>query len=417
MIPIYRGEAAREWVRRQNLSHSDSSIAQSVSDILAQVRTRGDAALQELAVRFGDPPAGVLALAEIEAMLQKLGSADRQALDAAAERIQRFARAVMASLGQVRLEGSEFQAGMVWQPVQRAGCYAPAGRHPLPSTVLMTGLAARAAGVPEVCLVCPKPDPAVIYAARLCGIDKVYRMGGAQAVAALAYGTESVAAVDMVVGPGNAYVTEAKRQLQGVIGIDMLAGPSEVTILADGGANPTWLAADLLAQAEHDPDARVVLLTWGETSLEKVAEEVGRLYDEGGYPDFLPRSLQQSGLLGLESPRECARAANQLAPEHLHLAMKDPGLVQPELRNYGALFVGYTSTVPFGDYGAGPNHTLPTAGTARFASGLSPITFLRAQCWLEVQPQCRELASHTARLADLEGLHGHAQAARLRLQK
>jgi len=350
-------------------------------------------------------------------MLEQLRAADREALDAAAGRIQSFAQAVMASLGRVHLEKAEFQAGMNWQPVQRAGCYAPAGRHPLPSTVLMTGLAARAAGVPEVCLVCPRPDPAMVYAARLAGIDNIYRMGGAQAVAALAYGTESVPAVDMVVGPGNAYVTEAKRQLQGVIGIDMLAGPSEVTIIADGGAKPTWLAADLLAQAEHDPDARVVLLTWEGGMLEKVAEEVTRLYGQGGYPDFLPQSLQHSGLLELKSHSDCARAANRLAPEHLHLAIQDPGLVRSELRNFGALFVGYTSTVPFGDYGAGPNHTLPTAGTARFASGLSPITFLRAQCWLQVKPQCPELTANTVTLADLEGLHGHAQAARLRLQK
>jgi len=414
MIPIYRQAAAEAWIRSQNLTQSTESVRQSVVEIVAQVRAQGDAALAQLAHRFGDPEPGLLTPEELAGMRDQLGASQRSALEAAAGRIQKFNAAVMASLGRVQLQEKEFATGMRWQSVQRAGCYAPAGRHPLPSTVLMTGLAARAAGVPEVCLVCPKPDPAVVYAAGLAGIDKVYRMGGAQAVAALAYGTESVPAVDMVVGPGNAYVTEAKRQLQGVIGIDMLAGPSEVTIIADQQANPAWLAADLLAQAEHDPDARVVLLSWEDSLLAGVSQAITGLYRGGGYPDFLPESLQQSALLCLESPRACALAANRLAPEHLQLALAAPEEVQLQLRNYGALFIGYHSTVPFGDYGAGPNHTLPTAGTARFASGLSPITFLRAQCWLQVHPHCPTLAADTVQLAELEGLHGHAQAARLR---
>ncbi len=405
MIPIYK---TTDWI--QNLTQPPGHT-QAVEVILEQVKTGGDASLRQLAEKFGDPAPGPV---DLDPLIQLLPEPDKRALERAADNIRDFAARVMASIQPFRLEQPEFHSGMHWQPVPRAACYAPAGRHPLPSTVLMTGLAARAAGVPEVCLLCPRPDPAVAYAARLAGLDPVYQLGGAQAVAAVAYGTETIPRVDMLVGPGNAYVTEAKRQLQGVIGIDMLAGPSEVTIIADAGANPRWIAADLLAQAEHDPDARVVLVCWDESLLEPVTIELHNLYQSGKYPDFLPQSLRQSALLCLQSPEECAAAANQLAPEHLHLAMRHPETLQPFLRNYGGLFLGYHSTVPFGDYGAGPNHTLPTAATARFASGLSPLTFLRAQCWLQVHPHCPELVRSTVRLAQLEGLHGHAAAARLR---
>lgn len=405
MIPI------REESWLQNTLSQPPSHTQAVENILEQVKNRGDKALQELAQKFGDPtPTKV----DLDPLIAQLSPEHRKALDHAAHNIKTFADKIIASIQPFQIDNPEFQAGMHWQPVQRAGCYAPAGRHPLPSTVLMTGLAARAAGVPEVCLVCPRPDPAVAYAARLANLHPVYQLGGAQAVAALAYGTETIRKVDMVVGPGNAYVTEAKRQLQGTIGIDMLAGPSEVTILADENANPRWIAADLLAQAEHDPDARVVLLTWHLPHLKAVQEQLHHLYQSGQYPDFLPDSLQHSALIHLNSPEECAHAANQLAPEHLHLAVQNPQTLTPLLRNYGALFLGYHSTVPFGDYGAGPNHTLPTAATARFASGLSPLTFLRAQCWLQVHPHCPQLVENTVQLAQLEGLHGHAAAARFR---
>lgn len=406
MIPI-RDE---NWLNHTLSQQPDHTRA--VQEILQHVQKDGDQALQQLAQKFGDPPPQAI---DLDPLIAQLTPEHKKALEHAAQNIKTFADKIMASIQPFQIDQPEFQSGMHWQPVQRAGCYAPAGRHPLPSTVLMTGLAARAAGVPEVCLVCPRPDPAVAYAARLAKLHPVYQLGGAQAVAALAYGTETIPKVDMVVGPGNAYVTEAKRQLQGIIGIDMLAGPSEVTILADENANPQWIAADLLAQAEHDPDARVVLLTWHQPLLEQVQKQLDHLYRTGQYPDFLPESLKHSALICLNTPEECAQAANRLAPEHLHLAMQNPETLRPLLKNYGGLFLGYHSTVPFGDYGAGPNHTLPTAATARFASGLSPLTFLRAQCWLQVHPHCPELVENTVQLAQLEGLHGHARAARLRL--
>lgn len=405
MISIHE----QSWL--ENTLHQSPTHTHKVQEILAAVKQNGDQALRQLAQNFGDPPPGPV---DLDPLIAQLAPEHKAALDLAARNIKAFADQVMASIRPFQIQQEEFQSGMHWQPVQRAGCYAPAGRHPLPSTVLMTGLAARAAGVPEVCLVCPRPDPAVAYAARLANLQPVYQLGGAQAVAALAYGTETIPKVDMVVGPGNAYVTEAKRQLQGVIGIDMLAGPSEVTILADEGANPRWIAADLLAQAEHDPDARVILLTWHQPLLQAVQQQLHELYQTHTYPDFLPESLKNSALIHLKTPEDCAAAANRLAPEHLHLAMQNPETLKPLLKNYGGLFLGYHSTVPFGDYGAGPNHTLPTAASACFASGLSPLTFLRAQCWLHVQPQCPRLVQNTVQLARLEGLQGHAIAAQLR---
>ncbi len=414
MIPLYQGASALEWLQRGPAQAHGCREEEAVRAILEQVRTRGDRALAELAERFGDPVPRLISPAEQLELGATLGEDVRQVLQRSAQQIRRFAEAMVAAVQPVRLDNAEFSAGMEMRPVDRVACYAPGGRHPLPSTVLMTGLAARAAGVPCIHLICPSPHPAVMVAAQLIGADRVYQMGGAQAVAAVAYGTQMVEPVDMVVGPGNAYVTEAKRQLQGLIGIDMLAGPSEVTIIADEGANPEWLALDLLAQAEHDPDARVVLLTWDLALAQAVSRQLEQLYRKPCYPDFFASSLDHSALLVLEDVLACVEAANRLAPEHLHLAVSDPLSLKDKLRHYGGLFLGYASTVPLGDYGAGPNHTLPTAGTARFSAGLSPLTFLRPQCWLHTH-QAGRLAADAALFAEQEGLLGHAAAARARL--
>ncbi|MFN8608812.1 MAG: histidinol dehydrogenase [Vulcanimicrobiota bacterium] len=415
MMPLLRGAQARAWVASVAAAAQDPVIALRVSEILGQVRQQGDAALAELAERFGDPAPRLLSSTERQSGASSLGQSERQVLQQAAANIQRFHQAVASSLAPVRLEQPEYSCGMRLQPVARVACYAPGGRHPLPSTALMTGLAARAAGVPEIVLVCPNPHPAVLYAAELIGADSFYQMGGAQAVAALAYGTDTIPRVDMLVGPGNAYVAEAKRQLQGVIGIDMLAGPSEVAILADSGADPLWLALDLLAQAEHDPDARCCLLSWDEGLLDAVSQQIQQQLARGPYPDFLRQSLDCSALLLLKDLDECLAALDQLAPEHLHLAVAEPLPLQERLQHYGGLFLGYHSTVPYGDYMAGPNHTLPTGTSARFSGGLSPLTFLRPQCWLHVPGPSPGLSRDTVTFAELEGLHGHAAAARARL--
>jgi histidinol dehydrogenase len=415
MIPVLRGAQALEWVSGLAGSSEDPIVVSRVSEILEKVRQQGDEALSELAARFGDPAPRLLSSEERQAGAAALPESQREVLQRAAANIEKFHRAVAASLKPVQVENPEYSCGMRLQPVNRVACYAPGGRHPLPSTALMTGLAARAAGVPEIVLVCPSPHPAVLYAADLIGAQQLYQMGGSQAVAALAYGTASIGRVDMLVGPGNAYVAEAKRQLHGVIGIDMLAGPSEVAIVADPGADPVWLALDLLAQAEHDPDARCCLLSWDEALIQEVARQVQLQLAQGQYPGFLRQSLDCSALLLLRDLDQCITAVNQLAPEHLHLAVAEPLQLQDRVRHYGGLFLGYHSTVPYGDYLAGPNHTLPTRTSARFSGGLSPLTFLRPQCWLHVPGPAPQLSRDTVAFAELEGLEGHAAAARARL--
>lgn len=411
MIPVSDGP---QWLANQLSTRFEArpEVTASVQEIIGQVRERGDEGLRAVAERLGDSPPARFSVKQLESE-QQLSPQTRALLERAAGNIEGFARAVVDGLHPVTIEHSGFRTGMRYQPVERVACYVPGGRYPLPSTALMTGLTAKAAGVREICLLCPQLHPAVVYAAKLAGIENIYQMGGAQAVAAVAFGTESVKAVDMVVGPGNAYVTEAKRQLQGVIGIDMLAGPSEVTIVADSPAKAEWMALDLLAQAEHDPDSRVYLLTPSRELAEEVSQEIVRLYGELALPDFLESSLSRSALLTFPDLEQCLEAANAIAPEHLHI--HDAGL-RDQVDHYGGLFVGEQATVPFGDYMAGPNHTLPTGRSARFSSGLNPLTFLRPQSWLEVNDPS-QLAQDTALFADLEGLTAHAAAARARLPK
>lgn len=417
MISIYSGDEAREKLRGFQVPQApDEGIVQTVSEIIIAVRERGDAAILELAKRFGDetPENFALTQEEIQAALSRLPAETRNLLERAAGNIRAFAGAVMGSLSPVRLERGEFTAGLDLRPVERAGCYVPGGRYPLPSTALMTAITARAAGVEELAIASPRVADEVVYAGTLAGVETFYRIGGAQAVAAFAFGTESVKAVEFIAGPGNAYVTEAKRQLQGLVGIDLLAGPSEVAIIADAPANPRWLALDMLAQCEHDPQARAWLLTDSRELAESVAEEIKQLAGELQLPGFIDESIAGGAILVLEHMDDCAAGANQLAPEHLQLSVADPQTLRERLTNYGALFVGYQACVPFGDYMAGPNHTLPTGRTARFAGGLSPLTFLRAQSYLEVGSNPDALTRDSAVLAQIEGLTAHAAAARAR---
>jgi histidinol dehydrogenase len=415
MIRLLTGAEAKTWLAQPAPPTTTADLGVAVSAIIERVRRGGDVALAELASSYGDSAPRLISVEERRELAGGLSPDLYGVLRRAADNIEAFALAVMGGVQPVAIETPELRAGMDLRPVSRVACYAPGGRHPLPSTVLMTGMAARAAGVPSIDVVCPSSHPAILAAAEMVGARKVYQMGGAQAVAALAYGTDTVDRVDMVVGPGNAFVTEAKRQLQGVIGIDMLAGPSEVAIVADEGADPRWLALDLLAQAEHDLDARVVLLTWVSALASRVRDEITAALGAGGYPDFLTRSLESSVLLVLEDKLACLQACDLLAPEHLHLALADAGDCKEKLSHYGGLFLGYGTTVPFGDYVAGPNHTLPTGRTARFSGGLSPLTFLRPQCWLQTVGDLHRIASDTAVFADMEGLSGHAAAARARL--
>lgn len=415
MIPVYQNEIASQKLAelsKANFDLSDQSVEASVSKIIAQVKADGDSALKALAKEFGDavPDSFLLPQATIDAAIKGLPQETKTILDTAAKNIRTFAEAVKKSVQSVSLDHGEFSVGLDWRPVDKVACYVPGGRYALPSTALMTAITSQVAGVPEITIVSPRFGDEVIYAGSLAGATRYVQLGGAQAVAALAFGTETILSVDMIVGPGNAYVTEAKRQLQGVLGIDMLAGPSEVAIIADSGANPTWVAIDLLAQAEHDPDARAYLFTDSLKLAEAVAAEIPVQVQNLGLPEFMQQSLTQSGLFVLKDLAACVDAANALAPEHLALMVANPDQLKTNLRHYGAVFLGYGTTVPHGDYLAGPNHTLPTARSARFNGSLNPLTFLRPQSWISVKETAKNFHQTTGDFAKLEGLAAHGAA-------
>lgn len=394
----------------------DPEVEAAVADIIETVRAGGDAALEELSRRFGDPTPGSVRVSseEIARRAGAVPAETRALLERAAENVRVYAEAVRDATRPFELVRTGVTVGLEFVPVERAACTVPGGLHALPSTVLMTAIPARVAGVHELAVVCPRPTDEVLLAAALAGADRVYRLGGAQGVAALAYGTESVPAVDVIAGPGNAWVTEAKRQVHGVVGIDMLAGPSEVAVIADGGADPARVALDLLAQWEHDPLARAWLLTNDGVLARAVAEQLRGILARFAFPDFVADSLAGGALLVFATLDDCAAASDRLAPEHLHLAVEDPEALRPRVRHAGGLFLGYDATVPLGDFVAGPSHTLPTGRSARFSGGLSPLTFLRPRGWLRAGPGIESPARDAAAFADLEGLPAHAAAARAR---
>jgi histidinol dehydrogenase len=434
-LPVALGnQAAGQWVT-QHTSQSgwlpaDAAHArerthacEAIEDIITQVAKRGDEALRELADTFGDklPHNQPIALphGEWERQIAQVPEPTRAIIDAAASNIETFAQHVMATLPtQSGYEHHGYHVGFRLQPVQSVGCYVPGGRYPLVSTALMTALTAKAAGVPHIALCCPKPTPELLYAAQRAGATTFYSLGGAQAIAALALGTASVKPVAMICGPGNRYVTEAKRLLAGThVGIDMLAGPSEVVILADETAPAEWVSADLLAQAEHDPDACAILITTSEALAKQVQALLPKQINAWGLPAFVSQeSLPHSAILVVEDWDMACQLANRLAPEHLHLAVANPEALQPKLKHYGTLFNGTHNTVAYGDYAAGPNHTLPTGRSARFASALSPLAFLRLQNHISVEQPNPTLAKLTTQLAGLEGLTAHGESALLRLQ-
>jgi histidinol dehydrogenase len=420
MIPIYQGVAAIQALQQLEVSfmNVDPALAKTVQGILEAVRTEGDVALRRFAQQFGDPLPTAFALpeAEIEAAVGRVPKETRQLLQRAAQNIQAFADAVMQSVQAFTLQQDGFQVGLDWRPAERVACYVPGGRYPLPSTALMTSVTAQTAGVPSIAIVSPDLRDETIYAGTLAGVRAFYRLGGAQAVAAMAYGTASIPRMDMVVGPGNTYVTEAKRQLQGVIGIDMLAGPSEVAIIADAQANPDFVALDLLAQAEHDANARAYLFTDSPVLAEQtVSALVAFLARHPGLPAHLRETSQWGAAFVLPSLADCVEAVNAIAPEHLELLVADPLPLKASLKHYGALFMGYHTPVPIGDYMAGPNHTLPTGRSARFSGALNPLTFLRPQGWIQTSPNAEALVADVVRFARLEGLTAHALSAESRI--
>jgi histidinol dehydrogenase len=405
--------------RGLDLSRFESE-RRSVMEICARVAAEGDDALREYSARFDGwtPAAGetfAVDAGEPAAAAGRLAKSDRDALEVAARRIREFHTHQLdtATRGTAGLE-------LLTRPVRRAGLYAPGGRAAYPSTVLMTAIPARVAGVREVVLATPPQKDgtvpaAILAAAHIAGVDTVYRMGGAQAIAAMAYGTASVPRVDLIAGPGNLYVNLAKREVFGSVGIDGLAGPTEVMVIADAGARPDFVAADLAAQLEHDPLAMAVLVTDSATLADRVEEEL----------DSLLLGLERAEIIRaatcaavvVHDLGEAVQIANEFAPEHLLVVTEDSAALAQQIENAGAVFVGAYATVPLGDYAAGPNHTLPTAGAARFASPLGVRTFMKQMSVLTLdRADLERLREATVSLARMEGLTAHAHAVEVRLE-
>jgi len=399
------------------------SPTQAVERILKDVRQRGDAALREWTTRLdGSAPAAVRVPAEeLQAALATLTPAQRAAFELAAERVRKFHQAQPVTSWMTNQLGGTL--GQYVRPIRRVGIYVPAGTAPLPSSVLMSVLPAQAAGVQEIALVAPpfkgsgKIAPVILAAAALCGVQEVYTMGGAQAIAALAYGTESIPAVDKIFGPGNLFVTLAKRQVFGVVGIDGLAGPTETVVIADDAADPEWVAADLLAQAEHDVLASAILLTPSRPLAEKVQAAVARQLAQRGRAEIIQAALaNRSGAVITRDLDEAVELANRYAPEHLCLAVHAPWQLAEQVYAAGGIFVGEHSFEVLGDYIAGPSHVMPTGGSARFASPVNVLDFVHIVSLVALNPATtRKIAPAAAEMALSEGLDAHAYSATVRL--
>jgi histidinol dehydrogenase len=405
--------------------HVAPAVHAAVEEILAGVRARGDQALLDYTARFdrfaaASPVALAISRDAFAAAESAQPAETRAALAYAAERIERYHAAALSKSWRMTDEHGSV-LGQEIRPLDRVGIYIPGGRAAYPSTVLMTAIPARVAGVREIVLVTPPgPDGAVdqtvLAAARVAGVTEGWRIGGAQAVAALAYGTATIRRVDKIVGPGNVYVALAKQRVFGEVGIDMVAGPSEVVVVADSAADPEWAAADMLAQAEHDPMARSVLITDSEALAARTAVALTRRLAALPRREIAAQSLRDNGALVLVGTLDDAvELANRLAPEHLELLVSVPAALLPRVRHAGAVFMGGHTPEVVGDYVAGPNHVLPTGGTARFSSPLSTEDFVKRSSVIEYSPAGLRAASpHLRTLTRLEGLAGHGLAADVR---
>jgi histidinol dehydrogenase len=406
-------------------SAQDSAVEGVVAAILQDVQNRGDAALLECTARFdGWTPRSVeeldVPLRDARAALARIDGAERDALELAAGRIRDYH-------GHQRQESWRLEPGdgtVLGQQVSaldRVGLYVPGGKAAYPSSVLMNALAAKVAGVPELVMVTPTPggvvNDHVLAAASIAGVDRILRIGGAQAVGALAYGTAAIAPVDKIVGPGNAYVAAAKRRVFGRVGIDMVAGPSEIVVIADASAHADWVAMDLFSQAEHDEIAQAILLSPDADLIDRVAAAMARLLGELPRRAIVEASLAARGaLIRVRDLDEACALANRIAPEHLELAVADPGALLPRIRHAGAIFLGHHASESLGDYCAGPNHVLPTSRTARFSSPLGVYDFQKRSSVIGVSPEAAaKLGRVAAALARAEGLEAHARSAEMRI--
>ncbi|HCE29824.1 MAG TPA: histidinol dehydrogenase [Comamonadaceae bacterium] len=408
---------------------TDAAIEQRVADILADVQKRGDAAVLEYTARFDALEAPTLAAleltqAELKAAFEAIPVPQREALQAAAARVRSYHEAQKKACGESwsyrDADGSLL--GQKVTPLDRVGIYVPGGKAAYPSSVLMNAIPAHVAGVGEIIMVVPTPrgekNPLVLAAAYVAGVTRAFTIGGAQAVAALAYGTQTVPKVDKITGPGNAYVASAKKHVFGTVGIDMIAGPSEILVLADGSTPPDWVAMDLFSQAEHDELAQSILLCPDVAYIDAVQAAIDRLLPTMPRAEIIAKSLSGRGaLIHTRSMEEACQISNRIAPEHLEVSSQEPHRWEPLLRHAGAIFLGAYTSESLGDYCAGPNHVLPTSGTARFSSPLGVYDFQKRSSIIEVsEAGAQILGPIAATLAYGEGLQAHAQAAEFRLK-
>ena len=402
---------------------SPADVDAAVRDIVEQVKTGGLDALLRLAIRFDrvelDETSIRVPAQEIEAGAAACAPEVRAALQLAADRIRRYHERQRPA-DQDFTDDAGARLGWRWTPLDSVGVYVPGGRAAYPSSLLMNAVPAKVAGVGRIAMVTPpgRLEPAVMAAAKIAGVTEIWRVGGAQAVAALAYGAGPIRPVDKIVGPGNAYVSAAKRQVYGVVGIDALAGPSEIVVVADASNDPAWIAADLLSQAEHDPDAQSILITDDEPFAEAVSRAVDTLLQQLATAEAATQSWRRHGAVVLAPMARAPGLVDLIAPEHVELAIDDPRAMGDRIRHAGAIFLGRLTPEAIGDYVAGSNHVLPTSRAARFSSGLSIYDFLKRTSIVECSPEAfAVLGPPTVTLAEAEGLPAHARSAAIRLNR
>lgn len=424
MLKIYKASqiTAEEIVSARDLSYAD--VESGVKELIADVRANGDAAVRKYTLKFdkADVTDFKVSDGEISLALERTGAEFVRILERAAKNIERFHAAQLRK--DFKLDYDGITVGQRFLPVESAGIYVPGGTARYPSSVLMNAVPARLAGVKNIIMCTPPssdgsiPDN-ILAAAKVAGVNAVYKIGGAQAIAAMAYGTESIPKVDKIAGPGNVYVATAKKLVQGAAGIDMIAGPSEILVIADKYANPEWVAADLLSQAEHDKLASAILLTDDPAFAEKCAEAVERRVKKLPRREIAEASLEANGkIIVTENLVDAARLADEIAPEHLELAVRDSEELLKKIRNAGSVFLGYYTPEATGDYMAGANHTLPTGGTARFSSPLGVDDFIKKSQFIRFTPESLDsYAGDIAAFARAEGLTAHAESVEVRVNE
>ena len=414
--------AAFLGTKREDAPDVDAAVAAIIED----VRARGDQAVVDLTAKFDRLELTAQTLrfsdAEIDALVAEVSDADRAALELAAERIEAYHRRQMPQ-DESWIDESGATLGWRWSALSAAGLYVPGGLASYPSSVLMNAIPARVAGVKRLAITVPTPDgianPLVLYAARLAGVDEIYRIGGAQAVAALAYGTQSIAPVDKITGPGNAFVAAAKRRVFGKVGIDMIAGPSEILVIADADNDPDWIALDMLSQAEHDESAQAILITNDADMARKVEVAIEARLEILERRSIAAASWRDYGAIILVPDLDrAAELSDRIAPEHLELCVAEPNALCDKVTHAGAIFLGAWTPEAIGDYVGGPNHVLPTARSARFSSGLSVMDFLKRTTLAQMTPEAlRAIGPSAERLAIAESLEAHGKSVRMRLDR